>query len=576
MSVKYEVIKKVVKVLDLKKEWAGKGADEIIEQKKKENAKNYIPKLSDDDFEISQIQVDGFTVIKMIHKTKVDNANLFIIGGGMVMAPRPDAVKKALKFAKETAVDVFVPYYPLCTDYPLTKAYGMIHETYKEMLKDYEAENISVLGTSSGGNLALGIVPYINDGHDDTPVPGHIIAISPGTCVDTEEEWQRMLELDEKDVAIPAEYMKTAVDIMRHGDDTVPEYMIWLQKGDFTGCPPVTFIYGSDETLYGCAPSFEAAMKKYDVDYEMIVGEGMFHCYPVFPLVKEAKEGWDMMVDLVRDIHAGTKVMGITRKRPDYKNWVPKGMVDGLMAGTGALLLGYTLSDLFTKKSSKIVKVGTKSIFGIGTVFCGACALWCLLLYKQFSYDGKRKMSKQIIDGVAKYVKIPDGGTGIDVGCGSGALTIACAKRNVGAKMVGIDRWGKEYASFSRKLCEDNSEAEGVTNTSFTNGDAIHLDYDDETFDAVTSNYVYHNITGKDKQDLLRETLRVLKKGGTFAIHDIMSRSRYGDMEAFIDELKSEGYEEVRLIHTDDGMFMSKAEAAWMGLSGSCLLVGKK
>ena len=59
MSVKYEVIKKVVKVLDLKKEWAGKGADEIIEQKKKDNAKNYIPKLSDDDFEISQIQVDG-------------------------------------------------------------------------------------------------------------------------------------------------------------------------------------------------------------------------------------------------------------------------------------------------------------------------------------------------------------------------------------------------------------------------------------------------------------------------------------------------------------------------------------
>ena len=33
-------------------------------------------------------------------------------------------------------------------------------------------------------------------------------------------------------------------------------------------------------------------MKKYDVSYEMIVGGGMFHCYPVFPIVKEAKEGW--------------------------------------------------------------------------------------------------------------------------------------------------------------------------------------------------------------------------------------------------------------------------------------------
>ena len=80
----------------------------------------------------------------------------------------------ALRFARETRLDVFVPYYPLCTDYPLTRAYEMIHATYREMLKDYAPERISVLGTSSGGNLALGMVPYINDGHGDTPMPGHV------------------------------------------------------------------------------------------------------------------------------------------------------------------------------------------------------------------------------------------------------------------------------------------------------------------------------------------------------------------------------------------------------------------
>ena len=300
MSVKYEILKRLVKAIGLKNMWAGKSADEIITQKKKENAKNSIPDLSDPEFDISRMSVMGFTVLKMIHKNRVSCANLFIIGGGMVMSPRPDAIKKALQFAKETGNDVYVPYYPLCTDYPLTKAYEMIHKTYKEMLKDYKAENISALGTSSGGNLALGMIPYINDGHKDVPVPGHIIAISPGTCVENEEEWQRMLELDKKDVAIPAEYMKTAVDIMRHGDMTVPDYMIWLQKGDFTDCPRVTFMYGSDETLYACAPSFEKAMKKYGVNYEMIIGEGMFHCYPVFPIVKEAKKGWNQMVELAR------------------------------------------------------------------------------------------------------------------------------------------------------------------------------------------------------------------------------------------------------------------------------------
>ncbi len=300
MTLRYEILKRLVKAVNIKKRWTGMSTEELLENRRRANARNRIPDLKDDAFHISRVEVMGYPVLKLIHKEKTDRANLFLIGGGMISAPRPGSIRKALRFARETELDVFVPYYPLCTGHPLTRAYEMIHETYRVMLREYAADHISVLGTSSGGNLALGMVPYINDGHGDTPMPGYILAISPGTCVSTGEEWQRMLELDRKDVAIPAQYMKTAVEIMRHGDDSVPEYMIWLQNGNFTDCPRTTFIYGSDETLYACAPSFEAAMRKYGVDYEMIVGEGMFHCYPVFPIVKEAREGWDMMIRLMR------------------------------------------------------------------------------------------------------------------------------------------------------------------------------------------------------------------------------------------------------------------------------------
>ncbi len=301
MTLKYELLKRLVKMLNIKKRWCGMSNEELLENRRRQNARNRIPDLRDNEFSFSRIDVMGFTVLKMIHKKKTAKANMFIIGGGMISAPRPDSIRKALKFAKETGLDLYVPFYPLCTDYPITKAYEMIHETYKEMLQNYTADHISILGTSSGGNLALGMVPYINDGHNDVPMPDHVMAISPGTCCSSEEEWQRMLELDEKDVAIPAQYMKSAVEIMKHGDDSIPEYMIWLQRGDFSNCPRVTFIYGSDETLYACAPSFEEAMKRYGVNYKMIVGEGMFHCYPIFPLCKEAKEGWDMMIRLMKE-----------------------------------------------------------------------------------------------------------------------------------------------------------------------------------------------------------------------------------------------------------------------------------
>ena len=300
MSLTYEILKALVKAAGLKKRWNG-SVEELLENRRKANAKNKIPVLHDPALDIGRITVCGCPVVTMKHKGGANHrANLFIIGGGMISAPRPGSVKKALRFARETGLDLYIPYYPLCTDYPLTKAYEMIHETYREMLRQYAPENISVLGTSSGANLALGMVPYINTAAPETPMPGYIMTISPGTCVATEEEWQRMLELDKKDVAIPARYMKTAEVIMRHGDASVPEYMIWLQKGDFTNCPRTTFIYGTDETLYACAPSFADAMKQAGVNYEMIVGEGMFHCYPVFPVCREAKEGWKQMVEKMK------------------------------------------------------------------------------------------------------------------------------------------------------------------------------------------------------------------------------------------------------------------------------------
>ncbi len=260
--------------------------------------------------------------------------------------------------------------------------------------------------------------------------------------------------------------------------------------------------------------------------------------------------------------------------KADYKNWMPKGMV-ATTAGIMAFFL--VLSIIFTAMPvSGPVKRILVPLLWVITLVCVIVTVWMYLMYRAFSYNGKRQMSKQIIEGVAAYVKIPDGGKGLDVGCGSGALTIASAKKNPAASMTGIDRWGKEYASFNKKLCESNSAAEGVNNTSFMQGDAVKLPFADETFDLVTSNYVYHNIPSKDRQAILLETLRTLKKGGTFAIHDIMSRAKYGDMDAFVKKLKSMGYEDVQLIDTTKGMFMSGFEACWMGLSGSALLTGRK
>ena len=262
--------------------------------------------------------------------------------------------------------------------------------------------------------------------------------------------------------------------------------------------------------------------------------------------------------------------------KPDYKNWVPKGMVYSFIAGTIVSAIVFMLVTT-TSILSGNTKLICEIIFGILTLGLFISSVFFVNLYNTFSYDGKKQFARRIIDKVSDYVVLPENGVGLDVGCGSGALTIACAKKNPQGKMVGLDRWGKEYASFNKPLCENNASIEGVAErTSFVRGDALKLDYPDEYFDAVTSNYCYHNIPSSNRQDIILETMRVLKKGGTFAIHDEFTKNKYGDLNQLVKTLKDMGFEKVELLDTSDGLFMTKKEATPLGLVGSGLLVGKK
>lgn len=245
---------------------------------------------------------------------------------------------------------------------------------------------------------------------------------------------------------------------------------------------------------------------------------------------------------------------------------MPKGMI---MSTLAALILVAALSAFVSYLPIKIVAAVLSVLLFFGL-------LWMIALYRAFDYKGKRQMARQIIEGISGHIHISGGGSCLDVGCGSGALSIACAKKNEDARITGLDRWGQDYASFSKKLCEKNAMAEGVSNVRFIQGDAVSLPFPDESFDVVTSNYVYHNIPSHNRQELLLESLRVLKKGGTFAIHDLFSKAKYGDMNAFLERLTGMGYHDLCLIPTTEGLFMSRWEALWMGLRGSALLIGRK
>jgi ubiquinone/menaquinone biosynthesis C-methylase UbiE len=103
----------------------------------------------------------------------------------------------------------------------------------------------------------------------------------------------------------------------------------------------------------------------------------------------------------------------------------------------------------------------------------------------------------------------------IDVGCGTGSLTIEIAKKLTHDGMaVGIDAAAK-MVGLARKKAVNLKQAQ------FAVAAAERLGYQDESFDRAISTFFFHHIDFELKVMALNEIWRVLKKGRRAVIVDV-------------------------------------------------------
>jgi SAM-dependent methyltransferase len=249
-------------------------------------------------------------------------------------------------------------------------------------------------------------------------------------------------------------------------------------------------------------------------------------------------------------------------EKADYGNWVSTKLI--FVPGMLSLLFG-VLTFLFP-------------VLGVVAVIFFLCFLYFAYARYLFSPRGEN-LQARIWDLVLDHMMGWDGiGKVLDIGCGNGPLTIQIAKRYPQAEAIGVDYWGTAW-EYSKGVCNRNAAIEGVAErVAFGIASASSLPFDDEAFDVTVSNFVFHMVRDvRDKKKLIKEALRVVKKGGWFVFQDLFLWKRvYGEVDDLLETIRSWGIETVEFVDTSDSDFIPKALKLPFMLGTVGILYGRK
>lgn len=111
---------------------------------------------------------------------------------------------------------------------------------------------------------------------------------------------------------------------------------------------------------------------------------------------------------------------------------------------------------------------------------------------------------------------VSDGRRTLDIGCGTGSLAIACARR--GAQVTGIDI-SPHMLDIARRKVEQAELADSITLLQMS---AIELDerFEPQSFDTIMSSLTFSELSDDEQRFVLRQCHRLLKDGGRLIIAD--------------------------------------------------------
>ncbi len=267
-------------------------ANEYMEKRSLEEYNPYeLPKL----IYRSKVKSTDMFGCQMVVFNEADDAERIVIylhGGIYVNEIRLPHIRFCDKLAKKTNATVFIPIYPLAPNHTYEETYEILEKLYNLLLE--MDKPIIIMGDSAGGGLSAAFCEYL--AANDMPQPENLILISPWVDVSMSGNYDNI----DDDPMLGVDGLREMGETWA-GDLNPKDYKVSPLFGDVSKLPKTTIFVGTHEIFQSDVTEFYNKLKDNGIDAELIVGEGMTHVYPLYPLVPEAKEAFNHIVDVILD-----------------------------------------------------------------------------------------------------------------------------------------------------------------------------------------------------------------------------------------------------------------------------------
>ena len=208
---------------------------------------------------------------------------VFYLHGGAYFMDFTSAHWKLLKKLVDGAdVRLIAPAYRLIPFATFREAFDLVVPLYREYRENNPGQKVILMGDSAGGGLSLAVTEQLKA--DGIRLPDELILLSP--WVDVAMDNEQIRKYESRDPFLSVQTLKICADRWRDNLDA-HDWHVSPVFGDLKGIRNVTVFVGTSEIFFPDVTRFFRMLDR-DPSNELIVGDGMNHVFPLFPIPEAA------------------------------------------------------------------------------------------------------------------------------------------------------------------------------------------------------------------------------------------------------------------------------------------------